>query len=69
MPKILSVEFDSDNFYFVLDDGRRVGAAIKNFPLLASGTDKQRNVYTISRLGVHWPELDEDIALEPLLIQ
>ena len=33
MPKILSVEFDSDNFYFVLDDGRRVGAAIKNFPL------------------------------------
>lgn len=67
MPKILRVEFDDVNFYFVLEDGRRVGEAIVNFPLLASASEEQRSKYTLSHLGAHWSEIDEDISIEPYI--
>jgi uncharacterized protein (DUF433 family) len=58
--KLLSVE---------LLDGRTLVVPIAWFPRLAKATGKQlRNVVIEEAgLGLHWPELDEDLGVEPLL--
>ena len=40
------------------------------YPRLASGTDSERSNFEISwaGYGVHWPDLDEDIGVEGLLL-
>ena len=52
-----------------LDDGRTLEIDYRHFPLLAEGNlEKRRNVeiYADGML-IHWPDLDEDIAVEHLL--
>lgn len=35
-----------------------------DYPSLKSATQKQRENYTTSALGIHWKELDEDLSFE-----
>jgi len=58
--KLLSVE---------LLDGRTLVVPIAWFPRLAKATGKQLRNVVIEEdgLGLHWPELDEDLGVEPLL--
>ncbi len=66
---IESVSFDKDLMYIQID-----GDLIK-LPIsmlcskLATATDIQRNLFTISPsgYGIHWPLLDEDLAVDSLL--
>ncbi len=37
------------------------------FPRLLDATHAQREAVEISRLGLHWDELDEDISIDGLL--
>jgi len=51
-----------------LSDGRMISAPLAWYPRLASGTPEERDHWEIgSGIGVHWPELDEDISVENLL--
>src|ERR1700720_2025758 len=52
-----------------LSDGRTVSAPLAWFPRLLHGTAEQRkNWRLIGRgIGIHWPDLDEDISVESLL--
>ncbi|MBN8577016.1 MAG: DUF2442 domain-containing protein [Cytophagales bacterium] len=34
---------------------------------LANATEKQLHQYKLSRTGIHWPELDEDLSLRGFL--
>jgi len=54
---------------FHLADGRSVSAPIEWYPRLAHGTPSERNRWELigRGLGVHWPDLDEDISVENLL--
>ncbi len=67
LPKIMSVEFDNEYFYFVLADGRKIGEPLKKYKRLAEASKTQIEKYVISDEGVHWPDIDEDIAIEPML--
>ncbi len=53
-----------------LSDGRRISAPITWYPRLANGSRSERaNWRLIGRgTGIHWPDLDEDISVEGLLI-
>jgi uncharacterized protein (DUF433 family) len=52
-----------------LRDGRIVSVPLAWFPRLANAKAKQRRHVVIEEAGhaLHWPELDEDLGVEPLL--
>jgi hypothetical protein len=66
-PEPLAVRFDEDSFWVDLDDGRTIGVPLAWFPRLLHGTAKQRGDFSLSRAGIHWEELDEDISVAGLL--
>jgi hypothetical protein len=53
-----------------LEDGRTIAVPIGWYPRLALGTPAERAHVQISGAGygLHWPELDEDIGVEGLLL-
>ena len=50
-----------------LSDGRTIGAPLAWFPHLLNATAVQRKKVELSRIGLHWDELDEDISIAGLL--
>jgi len=62
-----SVRFDYDSLWVELSDGRTIGAPLVWFPRLMNATEVDRANYSISRNGLHWVALDEDISVEGLL--
>jgi hypothetical protein len=62
-----SVRFDEDQMWVELDDGRTIGVPLAWFPRLFHGTPELREHVSISRSGLHWEELDEDISIAGLL--
>jgi hypothetical protein len=65
----LSARCDDDRLHVRLADGREISAPLEWFPLLRDATAAQRaNWRLIGRgVGVHWPDVDEDISVETLL--
>jgi hypothetical protein len=63
------VRFAGDLLYVGLEDGREIGAPLAWFPRLAAATPEQRARWQfIGRgIGLHWPELDEDLSVAGLL--
>jgi len=70
LARVLKVLVTDDTLSVDLEDGRTVSVPIGWYPRLASGTDSERNNFEISGAGyrVHWPDLDEDIGVEGLLL-
>jgi hypothetical protein len=66
-PEPLAVRFDEDSFWVDLDDGHTLGIPLAWFPRLLHGTPAQRDAVELSRMGLHWEELDEDISITGLL--
>jgi hypothetical protein len=66
-PEPLSVRFDDDSFVVELDDGRTIGVPLAWFPRLFHARPEQRDQFFLSREGIHWEELDEDISVAGLL--
>ena len=68
--RVLNVTVTDDTLSVDLEDGRSVSVPIGWYPRLAKGTDSERANFEISGggYGVHWPELDEDIGVEGLLL-
>jgi hypothetical protein len=52
-----------------LSDGRSFSVPISWYPRLEHGTEAERDNWTLigSGLGIHWPNLDEDISVEALV--
>lgn len=59
-------KIDDKNLYLE-GDGAIFTYSIAEFPLLANATKKQREHFTLSPFGIHWPELDEDLSFEGLI--
>ena len=64
-----SVSFDEDSLSVRLSDGRAIVAPLEWFPRLRGATDEQRAHWGLigGGVGIHWPDLDEDISVEGLL--
>ena len=50
-----------------LEDGRTLGVPLAWFPRLLHATPEQREAVELSRRGLHWEGLDEDISIAGLL--
>lgn len=70
LPRVVNVTIDDDTLSVDLEDGRTVSVPIGWYPRLAHGTPAERANFQISGAGygIHWPELDEDIGVEGLVL-
>lgn len=62
-----SVRFDDDQLWVGLSDGRTIAAPLAWFPRLLAATAEQLAQVELSRNGLHWEALDEDISIAGLL--
>ncbi len=64
-----SVEFDEVMMRVLFTDGRVLGVPLAWFPSLRDATMEQRSHYEIGGggVGLHWPELDEDLSVAGLM--
>jgi hypothetical protein len=63
------VRFTVDLLYVQLEDGREIGVPLAWFPRLSADTPEQRaNWHLLGRgIGLHWPDVDEDVSVAGLL--
>jgi hypothetical protein len=61
------VRFDEHTMWVALTDGRTLGVPLAWFPRLLNASPAQRANVDISRTGLHWEELDEDISIAGLI--
>jgi hypothetical protein len=68
--KIVKVMISDDTLTVDLEDGRTIAVPIGWYPRLAYGTPAERAKFQISGAGygIHWPDLDEDIGVEGLIL-
>jgi hypothetical protein len=62
-----AVRFDEHAMWVELTDGRTLGVPLAWFPRLLRATPEQRDQVEISRTGLHWDAIDEDISIAGLL--
>jgi hypothetical protein len=63
-----SVRFDEHTIWVDLTDGRKLGIPLAWFPRLLRATPAEREQVKLSRVGLHWETIDEDIAIAGLLL-
>lgn len=63
----MTVHFDDDTMWVGPTDGRTLGVPLAWFPRLLNATPAQRARVALSRTGLHWEDLDEDISIAGLL--
>jgi hypothetical protein len=61
------VRFDDDTMWVDLTDGRTLGVPLAWFPRLLNATPTQRGRVEVTRTGLHWEDLDEDISVAGLI--
>lgn len=68
-PLATAVVFDADLMHVALSDGRRLGVPLDWFPRLAGATPQQRQRWELigRGVGIHWPDIDEDLSVAGLL--
>jgi hypothetical protein len=70
LPRAVSVTVTDDTLSVDLEDGRTISVPFIWYPRLAHGSPDERAKFQISGAGygIHWPDLDEDIGVEGLLL-
>ena len=63
----ISVRFDDHTMWVELSDGRTLGVPLAWFPRLLHATHDERERVELSRVGLHWEALDEDVSIAGLL--
>jgi hypothetical protein len=61
------VRFNEHIMWVDLTDGRTLGVPLAWFPRLLRATLAERDQVELSRVGLHWEALDEDISVAGLL--
>lgn len=69
-PEAVAVSLTDDTLSVDLADGRTIAVPIGWYPRLIYGTPEERANVEIAGAGhgLHWPDLDEDIGVEGLLL-
>lgn len=65
----VDISVDDAALHFILADGREISAPLEWFPRLRDASPAQRSQWRLigKGIGVHWPEIDEDIAVSTLM--
>ena len=65
-----TVVVTDDTLAVDVNDGRTISVPLAWYPRLLHGTPEERNNWRFigEKEGIHWPDLDEDISVENLLM-
>ena len=65
----MNVRFTRDALLVALSDGREISTPLEWFPRLRNATPKQWKYWRLiaKGIGIHWEDMDEDIAVSTLL--
>ena len=68
--RVIDVSSDAESLSVTLEDGRRISVPLRWYPRLANATSAQRANWEIAGagFGIHWPDVDEDLSVEGLLL-
>lgn len=66
-PEPLAARFDENMMWVDLEDGRTIGVPLAWFPRLFHATPAQRADFFLSRAGIHWEAIDEDVSIAGLI--
>jgi hypothetical protein len=62
-----AVEFSASELIVTLADGRKIATPLEWYPRLQCATASQRANYEIMPMGIHWPQIDEDLSIAGML--
>lgn len=62
-----AVSFDEDSLTVSLSDGRKISVPLAWFPRLLHASPEQLAQVVLSRRGLHWDSLGEDLSVAGLL--
>lgn len=67
---IQDVKTTDDSLFVDLRDGRTITVPLAWYPRLLHGTAEERRHWRLigQGAGIHWPELDEDLSIEGLIL-
>jgi hypothetical protein len=63
----VSVTLTVDELVVTLADGRRIATPLAWYPRLQNASAAARGHFELMAMGVHWPELDEDLGIAGML--
>lgn len=63
-----AVQVSEDELTVTFEDGRVLQVPLAWYPRLQYGTKADRQNYVIGSMGIHWPDLDEDLSYRGLLL-
>jgi hypothetical protein len=62
-----SVAFTATELVVTLADGRSIATPLDWYPRLQRASKKERQNYNIMPMGIHWPDIDEDLSIVGML--
>jgi hypothetical protein len=63
----VSVAFTDDELVVTLVDGRRISTPLAWYPRLKGASASARVHFELMPMGIHWPDLDEDLGVAGML--
>lgn len=68
-PEAITVSVTDSTINIELKDGRSLSVPISWYPRLEHATKAERDNWALtgSGIGIHWPDIDEDISVEALV--
>ncbi|MBX9776399.1 MAG: DUF2442 domain-containing protein [Xanthobacteraceae bacterium] len=62
-----SVDFTATEFVVTLADGRKIATPLDWYPRLKRASSAERANYEIMPMGIHCPDIDEDLGIAGML--
>ena len=62
-----AIEFTRRDLVVTLSDGRKIATPLSWYPRLERASPKQRANFEIMPMGIHRPDLDEDLSVAGML--
>ena len=63
----VAVAFTADELVVTLADGRKIATPLSWYPRLLNASASTRQHFELMAMGIHWPELDEDLGIAGML--
>src|ERR1700747_450353 len=63
----VSVSFTDDELGVARADGRKIATPLAWYPRLKNASAAARAHFELMAMGIHWPELDEDLGVAGML--
>ena len=62
--KNIQISFDNDNLLLCAENNNVFTQSLNDYPGLKKATNAQKAKWSLSNIGIHWEEIDEDVSFE-----